>query len=208
MPVSVLSPWSSLAQHHRPRIAHSLRAGALAVLALLSVSGCSSVSSTLSDTLGVGESKDMACPQVAIMRDAGQVTLFRPGNGRDLTDVTSQAQIADFSGGCDYDRSGVTVNLLVALMAERGPAAQSDEASYRYFVAIVRPDRSVAAKAEFEVPVRFTKGTTRAEGKDELRQHIPLPKGTDARHWQVLLGFQLTSEQLEFNRRLLSRRPH
>ena len=68
------------------------------------------------------------CPQVSIMDQAKQVTLYRPGLGRDLTDVAYQVDIRDLAYECDYDfneiGNRVTVGLNILFVAERGPAAE------------------------------------------------------------------------------------
>ncbi|HYD30948.1 MAG TPA: hypothetical protein VEB64_08860 [Azospirillaceae bacterium] len=179
------------------------------LLAVGLLAGCSSVSdvgSSLGLTGGGEEPAGRGCPKVAIVRDAAAVTQFRPGKGRDLTDVVSHAELADFKGGCEYAKDGVTVDFDLRLVADRGPALQGNQASYRYFVAITQPDRTVAAKREFETTVAFEAGATRAGSTESLAQTIPLPQGQDAGGWEVLLGFQLTPEELDYNRRQIAKR--
>lgn len=174
--------------------------GVVLGLALLGA-GCS----TANRVLGMGEEKDpnVACPQVGILRDGARITQFRAGRGRDLTDIESRAELADFTGGCDYDSSGVTVNLKAGLVAERGPAFRGNQANYVYFVAIIAPDGTVLQKREFATEVNFPGNQPRSGSLEELSQRIPLSSQTDGKSYQVLLGFQLSSEQLEYNRRAL-----
>jgi hypothetical protein len=165
------------------------------LLGALALTGCS----TVNNVVGTGK-LDLACPKVAIVRDASTITQFRPGPGRDLTDVVSRAVLADFAGGCEYNRDGVTVNFALALVAERGPAFQGSQANYRYFVAITAPDDTVVAKQEFTTTVDFPANAPRAGTREDLQQQIPMPRDTDARNYQVLLGFQLSPQELEHNR--------
>lgn len=167
----------------------------LLAFGLLALSGCS--------MFGGGEAKPgtvaLSCPKVGIVRELQEMTQFRPG-GRDQTDVTSRAAITDYAGNCEYGSDGVTVNLSLFVLAERGPAMQAAQATYRYFVAVARPDEETpASKAEFETSVDFPKGQTRVMTKEELSPKIPLPKDANAKNWRVLVGFQLTPEQLDFN---------
>jgi len=142
----------------------------------------------------------LSCPKVAIVRDLAEVTQFRAG-GRDLTDVQSRAALADFSGNCEYASDGVTVNVNVFLVAERGPALQGNQASYRYFVAVAKPGEDTpSAKTEFETSVTFEPGKPRAGTREELAPKIPLPKDTNAKDWKIFVGFQLTPDELAFNR--------
>jgi hypothetical protein len=166
----------------------------LTALGLFALTGCS--------MFGSGEKPGdiaLACPKVGIVRELQEVTQFRPG-GKDMTDIASRAALTDYSGNCEYGSDGVTLNLNLFVLAERGPAMQGNQASYRYFVAVTRPDEDMpATKTEFESTVAFTKGQTRVVTKEELAPKIPLPKDINAKNWKVLVGFQLTPEQLDFN---------
>ena len=141
-----------------------------------------------------------ACPQVAILRDLAEQTQFRPGQGRDLTDVVSRAELADFSGSCAYHDGSVDVQVKLTLAAEKGPALRGQSTDYTYFVAITDPSGAPIAKQEFKTSVDFKPNVTRAGSVEELTQDIPLAKPDDGRNYRVLLGFQLTEDQLAFNR--------
>ncbi|PWC36285.1 hypothetical protein TSO352_14290 [Azospirillum sp. TSO35-2] len=169
------------------------RPALLATGALLVLSGCSG--------LGPKDPAELAlaCPKVNIVRDLQEVTVFRPG-GKDLTDLESRAALTDYSGNCEYTSTGVTVNVNVYLVAERGPALKGDTAKYQYFVALAQPDDTLVSKAYFDTDVTFVPGQPRAGSKEELAPKIPLPKDANAKDWKIYLGFQLTPEQLNFNR--------
>lgn len=143
----------------------------------------------------------LGCPKVSIVRDLQEITRLRPGAGRDATAVASRAAIADFTGNCEYGADGVTVNVKLALVAERGPALEGDVGRYSYFVAVFRPGEQVpAAKSVFETGTRFTAEDPRRAWVEEVAPHIPLPKDANAKDWQVMMGFQLTEGELAYNR--------
>lgn len=162
----------------------------------LALAGCSGLGLTPPSP----QEAALACPRVAIVRDLQEVTQFRPGAGRDVSDAVSRAALLDYAGNCEYTSDGVTVNLKLTLLAERGPALQGTEASYRYFVAVARPGEEVpVAKTEFDVAIGFPAGQTRVMREEELTPKIPLPKDSNAKEWRILVGFQLTPDQLEYN---------
>jgi len=146
------------------------------------------------------------CPKVSIVRDAARLTQFRPGAGRDQTDVTVRALVADFRGQCQPDGQSVSLDFDLALVAERGPALKGDQVDLPYFVAIVvGPERQPVAKKEFVTTVVFEPGKRQAGTKEELHQSIPLAPGRNAGDYQVLLGFQLDGSQLDYNRKTQGR---
>jgi hypothetical protein len=170
------------------------------LVSVLPLAACSGSGSKAPDATAA-TSQALGCPRVTIVRDAAEVTRFREGGGRDLTDVKSRARLMDFTGGCEYDRNGVTVNLNLVVGAERGPAAARDaNGTYRYFVAITDPGGQIVAKREFDTTIDFSPNVGRGGSVEELTQQIPLAEGASAASYDVLVGFQLAPEELAFNR--------
>jgi hypothetical protein len=175
------------------------RAGISAGLVALLLAACS----------GSGTDKvtsSFTCPQVRFLREAVRVTQFVPGAPRTVANVVSEGELADFKGGCVYDSDGVEVNVDLAVVAAKGPAMRETKATYRYFVAVVAPDQQVLAREEFSTTVEFSASASRGGNQEELRQQIPLGSGVDAGNYTVVIGFQLSPEEYEFNRALLERR--
>lgn len=166
---------------------------ALSVLAMTAaLAGCSSLT----------KSELPPCPPVFILSDASHVTKFRPGAGRDLTDVEFEAEIVGFKGECGYDAKGANVDLSVSLDVKRGPAATAREASLSYFVAIPKFYPADEAKAVIAVPVVFPDGVDSARITDEgVRMQIPLKNRDLIDQYVIYLGFQTTPDELEQNRR-------
>ncbi len=149
----------------------------------------------------VAEPQPTGCPRILFVDEAAQEVRFRPGPGRDLTDVEWRAAFAGFGGGCEYDDSGVDVDLILNIVAERGPAATSDEAAFDYFVAVADPQQQVLAKEIFQTDIVFPAGGATAGTSEALVQRIPLDNAALGRAYYILVGFQLSPQQLEFNRR-------
>lgn len=139
------------------------------------------------------------CPRVAVVADAALAEQYRPGPGRDLTDLASRAQIVEISGNCAYDEEGVTVTVSMPIVVERGPALSGVEAEYAYFVAVTDLDWNVIAKRTFPVQFRFDSGSGFAASLEELEQAIPLQSQRQAANYQILIGFDLDREQLRRN---------
>jgi hypothetical protein len=142
-----------------------------------------------------------------ILGDAEQITQFRDGPGRDILDVSYSGRLNRVLAECDYDmnkdRTGVmAVRVLVAVDAERGPANVDRFAPYRYFVSLVDSQREPVAKGVFDLPARFPGNVTRLILTDDtVEMKVPIAAGQSGKNFTILIGFQLTEEQLEFNRR-------
>src|SRR5690606_8384462 len=111
------------------------------------------------ETLGITEKNPVPpCPPVLMLRDAGTLTRYAPGRGRDITDIDFQAEIADFRGTCEYnkERTEVDIVLNVVFSVLRGPADTDRAAAFEYFVAIPHFHPAPEGKRTLPVSVRFT----------------------------------------------------
>ena len=157
------------------------------------------------------ERPTLACPVIAILQDAAELTLFVPGPGRDLIDVTLEARISEFGGFCDTDideddRTGeVDIDLQVLFEATRGPVSVTREAQVGYFVAITDTQENILARQTFDADLEFQGNRNRIGFVEELTQKIPLRAGQVGEDFKVFIGFQLTEDQLEYNRNKLGR---
>jgi hypothetical protein len=170
------------------------RAGLVLAGALFLLGGCSVFSKPLPAP---------PCPRVSLVPDVAETVGYRDGPGRDLTDIRYRAAIADAKGDCDYRRETLTANLTVVLLAERGPAlADREPADFDYFVALIDPERHIVSKSVLKGRVVFPSGQNRASFPDEITiGPVRLPSRDVGPDYTILLGFQLTPEQLEQNRR-------
>ena len=144
---------------------------------------------------------ELPCPRVNVLADAATVTKFRDSPGRDLTDVTAEGEIADTLAECRYDRQAVNVDLQIAIAAQRGPADRNRAAEFDYFVAITDPQQNILAKEVFRVRLPFDDNRGRVGQVEEIEQRIPLASLSRGPDYQILVGFQLTPEEIEWNRR-------
>ena len=174
-----------------------LRAGSLAVAlaAVLALSGCNR------------NRPEPACPAGFIPSDAAKVTRFRDGPGRDLTDVLFQANVQDILIQCNHERKVAVVDLQIAITVDRGPADRGRSVDLPYFVAILDPDGQITTKQEFKVHFDFNDNRTHLGcvigGKnscdaDEPEPRVPL--SDKLTNYRILVGFQLTPEELAWNR--------
>lgn len=146
--------------------------------------------------------KDVAyrCPAVFILEDAKDLTRFKAGPGRDITDILFEAEIVNFVGDCDYDEGQAEIELSVQIRVERGPANKGRKVEFDYFVAIPEFRTEAEGKSIFKVVGEFEGNRTRMIYQDDLDMTIPVKVPTDGAALEIVLGFQLTPDELKFNR--------
>lgn len=149
---------------------------------------------------GCAGAKPPPCPNFLILGQGGELVKFRPGPGRDVTDILFEAKITDFRGSCGHDDDEVSISLAVVFDIRRGPANLDRKAAFEYFVAIPKFFPRKEGKGTFPVAAPFKENQSRVFFRDELEMRIPLrPKEVGA-DYEVYLGLQLTPDELQFNR--------
>jgi len=169
------------------------------LVAALALAGCSMFGSDKE-----GGTAQRPCPQVGVLGEADHITLLR-GAGADLTDIVARAEIGRVVSKCTYNISASTISVDLAFdgIAELGPAATTQDITFNVFVAVTRRFDTLDKKQIYQIPVSFPAGQRRTRFVYNIDGTI-LPYGgeADGRIYQVLVGFQLTAEQLEYNRRV------
>lgn len=150
-------------------------------------------------------SKQFDCPVVGVPRETATLTRFRDGPGRDLTDVVFDVGVRNAKVDCKYSSSGVAIDLGVLFAAERGPAATTRTATVPYFIAIVDPDRNILAKEVFSTTLTFPPNVSQTAVADQTEETIPLPKNKSAEAYGIVVGMQLTPDEIEYNRNKILR---
>jgi len=146
------------------------------------------------------ETPTTLCPRGLILNDAQELTQFREGIGRDLTDVVSTVRVADVTLGCKYDTAGMSVEMQVAIAAERGPADRAGFAEAEYFVALVDGKRQIRAREVYRLRFEFVDNRNRIGRIELLDPFVPQADATTGPDWQIWVGLQLTPQQVEDNK--------
>ena len=72
--------------------------------------------------------------------------------------------------------------------------------TYPYFISVITLSGQILSKDVFALAMMYDKGVARMVKQDKLRQTIPLMERQSASGFQVVVGFQLTEEELDYNR--------
>jgi hypothetical protein len=143
------------------------------------------------------------CPTITGVTDASVATVFRPGTTSDPANVLYTVEITSVQGTCDMDKKETTSDATVDINFRATRAPSGAEAHYRvpYFVAVTEGSARVMARRAYSIAIDFAPGQTTAEVNDTVGSaHIDVAKGKHPYDYQVLVGLQLTKDQLEYNR--------
>ena len=117
-----------------------------------------------------------------------------------LAHVRYFAEFRDVQWSCDYDENTLEVDLTLVVVVRSGPTSQAQAADLRYFVALAERGGRLVAKKTFASQVALASQGGTGAVSEEIEQRIPLKAGQSGTDFEILIGFQLTREQLEYNR--------
>ena len=142
------------------------------------------------------------CPFVKVLYDAARYVEFaEPQEAAGAVAWTGEIQ--SLSANCSYkDDDPIQVDAEVLFSLGKGPRAQGDSKTYRYWVAVTERNRTVLAKEWFAIDARFPAGQQRVDIRERLAG-ITIPRAsstTTGAAFEVLIGFEVTPEMAAFNR--------
>ena len=142
-----------------------------------------------------------SCPDAGFVAGLERMTVFAEGGGTAPSDIAWSARMTRLEAACELEDEGATVSARFVLDVERGPAAREGAARPYWFVAIAAPGGEVLAKEVFSSELPFEDGRSRAAREEEVAPFLPAGRdGPDFAGYRILIGFQLTPEQVERNR--------
>ena len=142
-----------------------------------------------------------ACPNTGIVLDAADVTRFK-STGTDLTDMVLDGRITGVSGKCSLDDlAHLRTTISVAMDLTRGPGTKSRRADVPYFVSVSRGD-TILSKQVYVIPAEFDANADRLRLMgNQIDVILPVSDTLKGSDYRLQVGFQLTPEELAFNRR-------
>lgn len=143
------------------------------------------------------------CPLMGVLAESSRLVQFQqPGQER-YANIAYTGEVQSVRGLCRYvDADPIVVGMQIDLAFGRGPAATAETKTYRYWVAVTRRGRAPIEKSYFDVDVEFPSGQPVVTRTEEI-ERITIPRAsadTSGENFEILVGFDLTPEQLQFNR--------
>jgi hypothetical protein len=141
------------------------------------------------------------CPAVRILYENSRFVEISGANKFDNVGFTGEIQ--NVTSSCRYvGEDPISIKLNVDMALGKGPMAQGNLKEVKYWVAVTRKDIAPISKNEFSGNVKFPNGANRVRLiSPDINIKIPrADKDISGINFEVLVGFELTPEQLEFNR--------
>ncbi len=159
------------------------------------------------DTLMGSSDAQLPCPSVSTLGDAAKITRFIEGPGRDLIDIDFAGKISHLSGKCFYEFDSDTgdqllrVDIRPEFRMEKGAGNKTNQAQFEYFVSILDDQGNILQKQIFPFTTKYWKNRQFAKDEDgPVELSIQLSGEQSGQSINIFVGFQLTREELDYNR--------
>ena len=169
-----------------------LRTAALAGLSAVLLAGCQSTI------------EKNSCPVVTILQTTSAMTVFKDGYQGDPSGKLYAIQATRVSSSCDFDRDEGVSNsdIDVTFRATRTPTGDASSYTFAYYVAAVQDGSAVLSKQAYTGTFAFAPG----EASTEFSVNVPstvikLANGVKPYQYSIVVGLQLTKEQLDYQNR-------
>ena len=140
---------------------------------------------------------------MGVLYDNSRLVQFSQANAQRYSNIAFTGEMNSVHGLCRYVAADpITMNMDITMEFGRGPAAGADHKTYRYWVAVTRRGRAPIAKQYFDVDVRFPHGQDVIAHTEHISR-IVIPRANadiSGENFEILVGFDLTPDQLQFNR--------
>jgi len=169
------------------------------LVAGLALGGCNS----LSKALGFSDDSPLeigpTCPRVALGDDVDYVARF-DGKGSSKQNLLYAVKMDVPNGICFLNEDSIDVEMSVPIRIQRGPAMEDRNISFEYWVAIARTDKTILARDSYQAEAEL-KLDEIGQIVDEFDQTIPITPGENGNNFVIIVGLELTEEELDYNRR-------
>lgn len=147
------------------------------------------------------EPANIYCPAPFTVQDAGRLTHFKDGAGRDPRDVEYEAALNGAGTKCTLRRNQMEVTLVMRVAVNAGPAVVPGTVRVPYFVRVLGASGQIAQGQDFTADFKLSSSSPRGQSQEELTLTLPFSKVSDVAAYRIAVGLKPSQEELEYNRR-------
>ena len=151
-----------------------------------------------------GKSEETAtayCPAPFTVQDAGRLTPFRDGPGRDPRDVEYEAALAGVGTSCTLRRNQMDVTLIMRVAVSAGPSVAAGQTRVPYFVRVLGSSGQVVQGQDFTADFKLSSANPRGQSQEEFTLTLPFSQVSQLGSYRIAVGLKPSMEELDYNRR-------
>ena len=169
------------------------------IIAPMALAASAALSSCSSD-----KDKAPTCPYAAVLAPVSTLTTFQPDKTDDPAGELYTVGIVHVETKCDFDPDNGTTNssLEIRFKAKHAPTEGAKEYRVPYFVAVAL-DGKILNKRDVWLRFGFPPGSPTTTFTDSVASIVVnLENGKRPYDYEIVVGFQLTKDQLDYNKKM------
>ena len=143
------------------------------------------------------------CPYIGVLDDAAEITRFKYGGQRDISDIEFKGRIAriDFTCKKPENKEVVIGKATIHAEFERGMTTTIDRQFFKLFLVLSERDEKIIDKSEFVLDVEFKEGRRKTKASTSIKGiRVPTDGDVPAEYHNIYIGFQLSPAEVAYNR--------
>lgn len=144
------------------------------------------------------------CPSSGILAETSTMSVFARGKAMVPANFAYRVELRRATTSCSIDKDEHTTesDLELLFSGYRPHAGAAAEYNVPFFVAINDSDGNLILKKTYSARLAFGEGQTRVNVVQPVESlKIRMPRSKQAFDYHLIVGLQLTKEQLEYNRK-------
>lgn len=143
------------------------------------------------------------CPYIGVLDDAAEITRFKYGGQRDVSDIEFQGRISriDFDCKKPENKEVVIGKATIYFEFERGMTTTIDRQFFKLFMALSVNDETIIDKSEIMLDVQFKEGSRKTTTSKVVKNiRVPTDGEIGSEFHKIYVGFQLSPAEVAYNR--------
>jgi len=145
------------------------------------------------------EGTNLSCPRAVFLGGTDTLVRFAPDAARTERNVAAQFELYDMQYSCRISSRRAEANVTFAVSGMRRSSAVAENHEVPYFIVVTNQQGAVVAKHNFTARLRFPAGGNAATITERVEVTLPLAEGQRAVGFELVVGIQLTREELDYN---------
>tara|TARA_B100000676_G_C17619427_1_gene600892 strand:+ start:57 stop:635 length:579 start_codon:yes stop_codon:yes gene_type:complete len=148
-------------------------------------------------------SQEPTCSKPMILADAISITEFQDFGSNDESNIIYRGRIDRIDYECNIEPNYTLGNLIIIGTLSLGQDAKDNSYTLPAFVAVINKKKEVISRSFVDINVGIPEGATLARFEFVLEDFkLNFERSKNTSDYQILVGFKLTADQVEFNKNL------
>jgi hypothetical protein len=142
---------------------------------------------------------NLTCPRAVFLGGTEVLTRFAPGAARTDANAVAAIELDNLQYSCQVSRRDAQALVSFEVRGVRRDTSAVADIDVPYFIAVTDVNGAVVAKHNFTARLHYLAGVNAVTSFEQIQETIPLGPGQRAVGYELVIGIQLSREELDYN---------